>query len=212
MKIGFLGIGKVGAAIATHLDRLGHEIIIADFPSNKNSAQTVVQQFPNFKLAVPQEMVNQTEIVFLAVPFSAAEQVVKSLNLQGKILVDCTNPIAPGIKHGLDSKISGSQFIQQLASGAKLVKAFSIYGYENFIDPVYPGYGDLKPLMMIAGDDADAKHTIAQICEAMGWQVLDTGNLENTLHLEHLTLLWVKMGRIQGKGPHFVWSILERKK
>ena len=30
------------------------------------------------------------------------------------------------------------------------------------------------------------------------------------LHLEHMTLLWVKLGRMQGKGAGFVWAMLKR--
>jgi hypothetical protein len=34
--------------------------------------------------------------------------------------------------------------------------------------------------------------------------------LSSALHLEHMTLLWIKMGRVQGKGANFVWAMLER--
>ena len=39
---------------------------------------------------------------------------------------------------------------------------------------------------------------------------MDVGPLSSSLHLEHMTLLWIKMGRVQGKGPNFVWAMLER--
>jgi hypothetical protein len=90
------------------------------------------------------------------------------------------------------------------------VKAFTIYGYENFINTAYPGYGELKPAMLIAGDDAAAKTQVATLCADLGWRAVDAGPLSSALHLEHMTLLWIKMGRVQGKGAGFVWAMLER--
>jgi predicted dinucleotide-binding enzyme len=89
------------------------------------------------------------------------------------------------------------------------VKAFTIYGYENFQNPAYPSY-NVKPTMLIAGDDSRAKATVSKLCEEMGWRPVDVGPLSSSLHLEHMTLLWIKMARIQGKGANFVWAMLER--
>jgi 8-hydroxy-5-deazaflavin:NADPH oxidoreductase len=129
--------------------------------------------------------------------------------LSGKVLVDCTNPVGPGVTHGLQSRTSGAEEVQRLAPGASVVKAFTIYGYENFQNPSYPGY-DVKPAMLIAGDDGKAKATVARLCEELGWRPVDVGPLSSSLHLEHMTLLWIKMARVQGKGANFVWAMLER--
>ena len=64
--------------------------------------------------------------------------------------------------------------------------------------------------MLIAGDDAGAKETVIKLCTELGWRQLDVGPLSSSLHLEHMALLWIKMARLQGKGPGFVWAVLER--
>jgi hypothetical protein len=150
------------------------------------------------------------EVAFLATPYQANADALAGLNLTGKVLVDCTNPVGPGLTHGLQSRTSGAEEVQQLAPGAKVVKAFTIYGFENFQNSRYPGYGDVKPAMLIAGDDAPAKATVSKLCEDLGWRPVDVGPLSSSLHLEHMTLLWIKMGRVQGKGADFVWAMLER--
>lgn len=48
------------------------------------------------------------------------------------------------------------------------------------------------------------------ISSTLRWRAVDTGPLSSSLHLEHMTLLWIKMGRVQGKGAGFVWAMLER--
>jgi 8-hydroxy-5-deazaflavin:NADPH oxidoreductase len=62
--------------------------------------------------------------VFLATPYLANEDALKGLELAGKILVDCTNPVGLGLTHGLQSRTSGAQEVQRFAPGAKVVKAF----------------------------------------------------------------------------------------
>jgi hypothetical protein len=44
----------------------------------------------------------------------------------------------------------------------------------------------------------------------LGWDPLDVGGAEQALHLEHLTLLWVRMVRMRGGSPHMVWAVLSR--
>jgi hypothetical protein len=100
--------------------------------------------------------------------------------------------------------------VQGLVPEANVVKAFTIYGFENFIDSTYPGYGDLKPVMLIAGNNGQAKQTVSTLCQELGWQPVDTGDISMSLHLEHMTLLWVKMARVQGRGAGFVWAMLTR--
>jgi hypothetical protein len=151
------------------------------------------------------------DVVFLATPFQANEEVLKALGdaLIGKILVDCTNPVGPGLTHGLKNVQSGSHVVQALLPGAKVVKAFTIYGFENLENNAYPAY-NVKPVMMYCGDDASAKKTVGGLIAQLGWEPLDVGGLEQALHLEHMTLLWVRMVRVNGATPDMVWAALRR--
>lgn len=215
MNITFLGIGNVGSALADNLAKLGHQVTIA--ARNPSSETVQAAQAKNATLAAKpiQEAVDEAEIVFLATPFPANEAALTSAGqLTGKIVVDCTNPVGAGLNHSLNSKTSGGEMAQTLVPEAKVVKAFSISGYENFENVAYPGYqaGDsvLKPAMLIAGDDGDAKATITGLCEQLGWETVDTGPLAMSLHLEHMALLWIKLARVQGLGAEFTWAILRR--
>jgi hypothetical protein len=89
--------------------------------------------------------------------------------------------------------------VQSLLPEAQVVKAFTIYGY-----------GNLKPAMLIAGNNARAKQTVADLCGQLGWEAVDTSDISMSQHPEHMTLLWIKMARVQGGGPGFVWARLRR--
>lgn len=212
MKITFVGIGNVGASLANHLQKLGHSVTIGARDSNSQSVRVALRLNANFEVSHPLEAVQAAEIVFLAVPFSAVNEVFSELGsaLDGKILVDCTNPVGANLSHGLGSEKSGAEVIQNFVPTAKVVKAFTIYGFENFEDNSYPGYGNVKPAMLIAGNDAIAKQVVSSLCHQLGWEPVDVGNLAMSLHLEHLTLMWIKMARVQGLGADFVWARLQR--
>jgi hypothetical protein len=211
MKIAFIGYGQVGGALADHLQRAGHTVTLAAARATSQSVGQALARNPGLGVASPQDAVREADVVFLATPFQANEEALKAVRTQlaGKVLVDCTNPVGPGLTHGLDNRLSGTEWIQGLVPEAKVVKAFTIYGFENFENPVYPGY-DVRPVMLYCGNDADAKRTVAGLIEQLGWQPMDVGGAEQALHLEHMTLLWVRMVRVGGHSPNFVWAVLER--
>ena len=64
--------------------------------------------------------------------------------------------------------------------------------------------------MMLCGNDATAKAAVAGLIGELGWEPLDVGGAEQALHLEHMTLLWVRMVRVGGRSPHTVWAVLTR--
>lgn len=208
-KTGFIGIGNVGFAIANNLQKCGHKIIVGHNDLNSESLKKALAKNPSFKTANLQEMINQSDLVFLTTPFQANESVLKGLSFNGKTLVDCTNPVGPGITHGLKSEISGAEMVQQWASDAKVVKAFNIYGFENFTDNSFPNY-NVKPVMLIAGNDTKAKDEVSGLLADLDFYPKDTGALSQSIHLEHMTLLWVKMVRMNGHHPNFTWAYLER--
>jgi predicted dinucleotide-binding enzyme len=211
MKITFIGIGQVGSALAGRLLELGHTVTIAARDPNSNSVKTALARFPGLRVLSPQVAIAEAEVIFLATPFSANQAALIEVgDLSGKILVDCTNPVGANLSHGLQSTQSGSELVQSFVPNAKVVKAFTIYGFENFENSTYPGYGNLKPAMLIAGNDATAKQVVASLCQELGWEPVDTGNLSMSLHLEHMTLLWIQMARVQGLGSGFVWAKLQR--
>jgi predicted dinucleotide-binding enzyme len=186
-------------------------VTLAAADPNSKNVQKALAKNSNLKLASPKEAVTAAEVVFLATPFQANEAAIGSVRgeLIGKILVDCTNPIGPNLTHGLDNRQSGSEKVQQLVPEAKVVKAFTIYGFENFENNKFPHY-NVKPVMMYCGQDESAKKTVGKLIQQLGWEPLNVGGLGQALHLEHMTLLWVRMVRVNGHSPNMVWAMLTR--
>lgn len=211
MNITFIGYGNVGAPLADHLAQLGHRVTLAARDLNSDAVCKAQARNPALTAVPLEQAVDDAEVVFLATPFFSNAEVIPPLAeaLAGKVLIDCTNPVGPGLSHGLSSTQSGSQALQAMAPQARVVKAFTIYGFENFENSAYPGY-NVKPAMLYCGSDAQGKATAAGLIEQLGWQPVDVGGLEQALHLEHMTLMWVRMVRVQGHTPNLVWAALSR--
>ncbi len=209
MKLAFIGIGKVGFSLADHFQKKGHEVVIAHNDTSSSSVVAAMEKNSNLSVLPIQAAIDASEVIFLATPFRYNQEILAPLDFRGKTLVDCTNPVGPGISHGLESRTSGAEQVQSWAKAAQVVKAYTVYGFENLANPTFPNY-DVKPVMPIAGDHGAAKKMVEQLNTDLGYNTLDVGPLSQSLHLEHMTLLWVKMVRANGHTPHFTWAYLER--
>lgn len=211
MKITFIGYGSVGLPLASNLQQLGHEVTLAARDSTSDSVQKALKVNNELLISSPSSAVLNADIIFLATPFGANQSIIEGLKneLDGKILVDCTNPVGRGFTHGLNNEQSGSEFIQSMLPNSHVVKAFSIYGYENLKNNHFPDY-NIKPAMFFCGDNEEAKSKVEKLIASLGWEPLDVGVLKQALHLEHMTLMWVRMIRMGRLNPNLVWGALRR--
>ncbi|MCZ7556161.1 MAG: NAD(P)-binding domain-containing protein [Bacteroidia bacterium] len=208
MTLAFIGIGNVGFALADRLQKEGHEILVAHDNAESESVRAALRGNPSLRVLPVREALPAAEVVFLATPFRAVATVLEGLHFHGKPLVDCTNPVGAGLTHGLGGTRSGAEVVQEAAPDARVVKAFSVYGVELLADSAFPTAAQ-RPMMPIAGNDAEAKGMVATLAETLGFAAKDVGPLAQALHLEHLALLWITMVRRDRHQPRLAWGLLE---
>jgi predicted dinucleotide-binding enzyme len=210
MRIGIIGHGNVGGALGRRWEQADYEVVYGVRDRSSPSTATFRQQHGgNPNLATVVEAMAESEIVLLATPYAAALELAGEHAgvLAGKIVIDATNPIGPGLVLSVGHTASGAEQLAARAPGAHVVKAFNTYGWENFQDAGYPGG---KPVMFIAGDQASATDAVASLAERIGFVPVVTGDLTMARFLEPLAMLWIKMGRVQGRGSGFAWAMLTR--
>jgi predicted dinucleotide-binding enzyme len=140
------------------------------------------------------------DIVILAVPYSSAAAVVADFGeaLDGKVIIDITNPVAPDLSGLVTSHgSSGAQEIAKVApAGAHVVKAFNtIFGHVLAKDEYLDAF--------IAADDAEAKARVSAFLESLGLRPLDVGGLQMAQTLEALGLMMIGLAK-NGAGT---WDI-----
>jgi 8-hydroxy-5-deazaflavin:NADPH oxidoreductase len=148
------------------------------------------------------------EIVVLAVPYASAAAVVSEYGdaLDGKVIVDITNPIAPDSKGFVTPEgSSGAQEIAKAApAGAHVVKAFNTL----FSNVLAAGSAEGRPLdVFIAGDDAQAKARVSAFIESLGLRPLDAGQLPMARALENAALLQLGLVAHSVKHTNFFLGV-----
>lgn len=210
MKIAMIGAGNVGGTLGSRWAKLGHEVLFGVRDKGSLKAQYILKSFGDLvKVVSIKEAAAGGEVVVLATPWPAAQSALAAAgNLQGKIVVDCTNPIAEGLKGlSIGQTTSAGERVAEWAKGARVVKAFNTTGTNNMADPVY---GSQRISMLICGDDKEAKQTVAKLAEELGFEVSDAGPLESARYLEPLAMLWIQLAFKQGFGPNFAFRIVRR--
>jgi predicted dinucleotide-binding enzyme len=200
--IAIIGTGKVGASLGMQWSRAGYRIVYGTRnPSGDAIRETLARTGGAAKAASPAEAILETDLALFAVPWLAAEATLGTLGpLEGKILIDSTNPLA--FRDGKDMEIalptSAAQMIQGWAPAARVVKGFNATNWRIMANPAAAGGPVSIPL---AGDDADAKARVAPLARALGFEPVDAGPLANARHIEHMAMLYVSFLLRPGAEP-----------
>jgi 8-hydroxy-5-deazaflavin:NADPH oxidoreductase len=208
MKISILGAGNVGMALARALLRSGQPVTLG-VPEPARYADAVATLGPQARLTTSAEAIDQGDLVILAVPYAAALSVAAGrADWQGRVLVDATNPLAPGLSGlSLGTTTSGAEQIAERARGARVVKAFNTTGAENMADS---RYAQGQPMMPVAGDDAAARQQVLALATQIGFDAVDMGPLSAARYLEPLAMVWIHLAFRQGLGRQFALARMSR--
>lgn len=195
MKIGILGSGTVGQALAAGFIKYGHKVMIGtNHPEKLEEWLDQVQG--NGSVGDFAEAAAFGDIIVLAVKGTVADKVLLeagSVNLKDKIVIDATNPIADAppvngvLKFFTNLDESLMERLQAKHTGAKFVKAFNSVGAHLMVNPEFDG---IKPTMFICGNDDPAKKEVTEILDQFGWEAEDMGTVEAARALEPLCILW----------------------
>lgn len=200
MKIAVIGTGNVGSALAEALVRAGHKVTFGVRDTSVASPQ------PGASTANVSDAIAFAEVVVLAVPWDAAPEVISAAkSWNGKVIVDCTNPIGPGFALGVGHTSSGGEQLAALAKQARVVKAFNTTGFGNMRNPIY---GSRSASMFFATDDREARNTASQLIKDVGFDPVYVGPLNQARYLEPMAMLWITM--TQEYGRDFVFTMLRR--
>lgn len=196
MKIGVLGTGMVGTAIASKLSALGHDVMMGSRTADNARAKAWAggtgwrSQFGTFADAAA-----FGEIVFNCTHGAASLEAVRAAgakNFVGKVVVDVANilPLPPA-----DSDSLGQQ-IQNALPQAKVVKTLNTINCEVMVDPrKVPG----RHTLFLSGNDPDAKKLVSDLVKSFGWRdVIDLGDISTARATESYLPLWISLWKSLG--------------
>ena len=206
--IAILGAGNVGTALARALITKGESVVFG-VPDPDKYRATVRQLGPAASVVSTNAAIMESDLVILATPYSAAAGIARSVpDWQGRILVDATNPLAPGLAGlSVGTTTSGAEEIARAAHGARVVKAFNTTGAENMADSHYAGGAVFMP---VCCDDAEARSRVIALATLVGFDAADCGGLSAARYLEPFAMTWIHMAIKLGHGRNFAFARLRR--
>jgi predicted dinucleotide-binding enzyme len=178
MSIGIIGTGNIGSAIARALVRGGQDVVLANRRGPASLSGLVSELGPRARAATAAEAA-QADIVFVAINWSKIPAALEGLgDWGGRIVVDTNNPIeSPAFKpFDLGGRASTAVFTD-LVPGARVVKAFNhLQPHLLEGDPQAEGG---RRVLFLAGDDLQAKNTVARLIASLGFEPVDLGDVEH---------------------------------
>lgn len=186
MRLAMVGVGNVGRNLADAAVKAGHEVTLA--AAHPEKAREVAGEIGASAAGSVAEAAAGADAVVLAVPYLAADDVVRQLDA-GATIIDVTNPLSEAYDD-LVAEPSAAEELQAAAPGAKVVKAFNTIFASRHGNPAEGG----APLdAFYAGDDDAAKATTAELARSLGYRPIDVGGLRMARSLEEMAFLNISL-------------------
>lgn len=178
MKVGIIGAGTVGTTLGEHFAAAGHEVLITNSRGLESLSEKLAEMSLPLEPVTSTELVNQAEMILLALPWRKVRDVLRSdIDWRGRVVVDATNiilSISPDFEVDDLRGDSGSQIVARLAPSARVVKAFNTLPFETMFAPTPTGF---RRVLFVAGDDPNAVSTVSDLINEIGFQSVAIGEL-----------------------------------
>ena len=213
MKVTIIGAGNMGRGIGHRLVAGGHDVTIVD--RDLEEAEELVEELRgaaegSATVEAPGPGAElRGEVVILAVYCPGSLEITGGLGerLAGKVVVDIANPLNATFD-GL-ATAPGTSAAEEVAAsappGARVVKAFNTTFSGTLVEGEVAG----QPLdVFVAGDDDEAKETVAQLVRDGGLRAVDVGPLERARQLEGLGFLGITLQQPLGLNFRSAWELV----
>ncbi|MFE9186300.1 NADPH-dependent F420 reductase [Micromonospora haikouensis] len=180
MKIGIIGSGHIGGTLTRRLSALGHEVTVTNSRGPESLGDLARET--GATAGTLEQATEQAEVVVVAIPLRAVPELPARL-FEGRIVVDADNyyPQRDGdIAELLDRSLSSSRWTAEHLKGARVVKAFNNIQAQHVMDNGRPAGAADRIGLPVAGDDADAKRVVMELVDALGFDPVDAGTLDES--------------------------------
>ena len=177
--IGLIGAGNIGSAVARLAVKAGYNVVISNSRGPETLADLVAELGDAARAATPAEAAAAGDLVVVTIPLRAIDRVPVE-PLVGKVVVDTNNyyPQRDGKIAALeDESTTTSELLQARLPESKVVKAFNNIAYVALPELARPAGAADRSTLAIAGDDAEAKATVAEVLDDLGYDAYDAGPL-----------------------------------
>jgi predicted dinucleotide-binding enzyme len=193
MKIGIIGTGEIGGALARHWGAAGHQLLISSrHPEELRALARAIG--PNVKVGTPREAAAFGEVVLVSVPYAATPQVGRdyAAELKGKVVLDTGNPY-PGRDGEMavrDRQRGTGVASAEYLPGTRLVRAFNAINSGPLANQAFRRPEKLG--IPLASDDPEAMRIAAELVSDAGFDPVPVGGLARAREFDVGTPVYVR--------------------
>jgi len=177
MRIGIIGSGNIGGTAARLFAEAGHEVVLSHSGAPETLRDEVANLGPNARAGTVEEAARFGDVVLLALPWRNRAS-LPARALDGKIVIDATNPYTPDLKVYDLGDSTSSEEVLKVVPRSRLVKAFNTLFAKDLASR---GRRDLplqdRTVLVMSGDDEEAKQAVAGLIRDIGFAAVDLGEL-----------------------------------
>jgi len=209
MKVAVIGTGNMGTGLGRQFAAAGHDVVVGS--RDPARAEAKAKEIGAVAHGTYADAIAQADAFLLAVNWWDIEETFPKLgNVEGKILIDCTNPYTDNT-YSTPADLGGrsaAEVIQERLPGARVVKAWNhVYAQIVNSSPVFDGQA---ASVLLASDDAEAKETVAALARDAGYDPVDAGPLWDALNVEKVAGVMVTIAYVVGEGFDQALKIIRR--
>ena len=183
MRIGVIGAASMGATLARHLAKLGHQVSIAN-SRGPQSLTALAAEIGATPVSVV-DAVKAAEIVIIAIPTKAVADLPRALfaNVPSSLVVIDIGNYHPELRDGrieaIERGMLDSQWVAQQI-GRPVIKAFNNIFAKSLLEKGVPRGTRGRIALSVMGDPLDAKATVLRLVDDLGFDPVDGGDLDNS--------------------------------
>ena len=195
MKIGIIGAGNIGRTLGQTWAAAGHDVAYGVRTPDDPKHAALTESGAVVALAAA---VAQADVLVLSLPGQAVAQFAADMGdaLNGKVVIDATNNVGAPVLNNLD-------VLAAAARGARLVRAFSTLGWENFAAPTLNG----EQIDLFYCGDARARDTADALIGAVGLRPVYVGGVDAAAIVDGMTRLWFTLAFQQSYGRRIAFKL-----
>jgi predicted dinucleotide-binding enzyme len=184
--VGFIGAGMIGGTVARLSVAAGHHVVLSNSRGPRTLADLVAELGPLASAGTTEQAAEAGDIVVVSIPLKAYRSVPAG-PLAGKVVIDTNNyyPERDGHVAELDDgSLTSSGLLQRHLQDAHVVKVFNNIFFRHLASLARPHGAADRSALPIAGDDEQAKATVTEFLDSIGYDAVDTGPLAESWRQE----------------------------
>jgi len=187
-KVAIIGLGKIGEAIAANLVKGNHSVILAsrDLEKAKSSANKMGSLVTAKETSAA---IKEADVIIPAIYFNSLKEFFQtySIELEDKVIIDVSNPIAPdgngGFKKIIGEHESAGQILSNLIpKGAKLIKSFGTLGAGSLVGAAFNS--PERKVLFYASDSTNSNQQIEELISSSGFEPFHVGGINQSIRIE----------------------------